>query len=226
LAEIAMAKGDLAAARALADKAVAIATGSFVVIALTTRARVALAQGTLEVAERDLYAAIAHAAATGAYLCLPNTFECLACAAHGVESDREAARLFGAAMALRERTGEVRFAVHRAAYDECVAATREALGDNEFDAAWAEGSALTTEDAIAYAQRGRGERKRPSSGWASLTPSELDVVRLVSDGLANKDIATRLFISPRTVETHLTHVYAKLGLTSRVQLAKEAARHA
>ena len=81
-------------------------------------------------------------------------------------------------------------------------------------------------EAIAYAQRGRGERKRPTSGWASLTPTELDVVRLVSEGLANKDIATRLFISPRTVQTHLTHVYTKLGLTSRVQLAQEAARRA
>ena len=65
----------------------------------------------------------------------------------------------------------------------------------------------------------------PTSGWASLTPTERDVVRLVSEGLGNKDIATRLFVSPRTVQTHLTHVYTKLGLTSRVQLAQEAARH-
>jgi DNA-binding CsgD family transcriptional regulator len=97
------------------------------------------------------------------------------------------------------------------------------LGDNDFDKAWAEGAALSLEEAIAYAQRGRGERKRPSSGWASLTPTELDVVRLVREGLANKEIATRLFISPRTVQTHLTHVYTKLSLTSRVQLAQEAA---
>jgi predicted ATPase/class 3 adenylate cyclase/DNA-binding CsgD family transcriptional regulator len=76
-----------------------------------------------------------------------------------------------------------------------------------------------------HAQRGRGERKRPASGWASLTPTECDVVRLLSEGLANKDIAARLFVSPRTVQTHLTHVYTKLGLTSRVQLAQEAARH-
>jgi len=95
----------------------------------------------------------------------------------------------------------------------------------DFDAAWAEGAALSTEEAIVSAQRGHGERKRPANGWASLTAAERDVVRLVTEGLANNDIATRLFVSPRTVQTHLTHVYSKLGLTSRVQLAQEAARH-
>ena len=102
----------------------------------------------------------------------------------------------------------------------------EGVGRPDFQAAWAEGAAQSTEEAIAYAQRGRGERKRPTTGWASLTPAERDVVRLVSEGLGNKDIATRLFVSPRTVQTHLTHVYTKLGLTSRVQLVQEAAHHA
>jgi DNA-binding CsgD family transcriptional regulator len=120
----------------------------------------------------------------------------------------------------------VRFKIYDAGYEASVAVVRNALGETDFDAAWAEGTALSTEEAIAYAQRGRGERKRPTSGWASLTPTERDVVRLVSDGLGNKGIATRLFISPRTVQTHLTHVYNKLGLTSRVQLVQEAARHA
>jgi DNA-binding NarL/FixJ family response regulator len=64
----------------------------------------------------------------------------------------------------------------------------------------------------------------PAAG--ALTSTERDVVRLVSEGLANNDIATRLFVSPRTVQTHLTHVYTKLGLSSRVQLVQEAARHA
>jgi len=100
------------------------------------------------------------------------------------------------------------------------------MGENDFESTWAEGASLSTEEAITYAQRGRGERKRPSRGWASLTPAERDVVRLVSEGLANNDIATRLFVSPRTVQTHLTHVYNKLRLSSRMQLAQEAARHA
>ena len=100
------------------------------------------------------------------------------------------------------------------------------MGEEDFHSASADAAALSTEEAIAYAQRSRGERNRPTSGWASLTPTERDVVRLVTEGLGNNDIATRLFVSPRTVQTHLTHVYTKLGLTSRVQLVQEAARHA
>jgi len=119
----------------------------------------------------------------------------------------------------------VRFKIYDAGYQASVAAVRDALGEQDFDAAWAQGAALSTEEAIAYAQRGHGQRKRPASGWASLTPAERDVVRLVSEGLTNNDIATRLFVSPRTVQTHLTHVYTKLGVTSRVQLVQEAARH-
>jgi DNA-binding NarL/FixJ family response regulator len=56
--------------------------------------------------------------------------------------------------------------------------------------------------------------------------AELEVVKLVSEGLGNKEVAPRLFVSSRTVQAHLTHVYTKLGLTSRVQLAQGTARHA
>ena len=133
--------------------------------------------------------------------------------------------MFGATHTLRQRMGVVRYQIYQASHEAAVSDVRSALGQQNFDAAWAEGAALSTDEAIAYAQRGRGERKRPTSGWGSLTPTERDVVRLLSEGLANKDIAARLFLSPRTVQSHLTHVYTKLGLASRVQLVQEAARH-
>lgn len=53
---------------------------------------------------------------------------------------------------------------------------------------------------------------------------ELEVVALVHEGLGNREIAARLFVSPRTVQTHLTHVYAKVGVASRVALAQLASR--
>jgi predicted ATPase/class 3 adenylate cyclase/DNA-binding CsgD family transcriptional regulator len=225
VAQAALARGDLTAARRWADDAVAATTGFQLGLALITRARVAIAQHEPGPAECDAHEALTLAARTGAYLSAPEILECLAALAVDAGSHREAARLYGAAQAIRQRMGRVRFQIHQAGYESSVAALRDALGDSDFECAWAEGSALSIEEAIAYAQRGRGERKRPTSGWASLTPTEREVVRLVSEGLANKDIATRLFVSPRTVQTHLTHVYTKLGLTSRVQLVQEAARH-
>jgi predicted ATPase/class 3 adenylate cyclase/DNA-binding CsgD family transcriptional regulator len=224
-AEAALAGGDLVAARRWADDAVSTMTGAFLSDPLATRARVAIAQGELDQAERDAHDALAHAAEVEAYLYIPDILECLGTLAGQAGSHREAARLFGAAESIRQRMGAVRFKVYDADYEASMTALRDALGDQDFESAWAEGASLSTEEAIAYAQRGRGQRKRPTNGWASLTPAERDVVRLVSEGLGNKDIATRLFVSPRTVQTHLTHVYTKLGLGSRVQLVQEAARH-
>ena len=63
-------------------------------------------------------------------------------------------------------------------------------------------------------------RRRPSSGWQSLTDSELRVVRLVADGRTNRDAADRLFLSPHTVSSHLRHAFAKLDINSRVELTR------
>jgi DNA-binding CsgD family transcriptional regulator len=223
IAQAALARGDLTAARRGADDAIAAVAGWYRAAALTTRARIAIEEGEPEQAERDAHDALVCSAGVKAYLGVADILDILAGLAGDAGSHHEAARLFGAADGIRQRTGQVRFQIYQAGFDASVAALRNAMGDNDFDAAWAEGAALSTEEAIAYAQRGRGERKRPSIGWASLTPTELDVIRLVGAGLPNKDIATRL--SPRTVQSHLRHIYNKLGLTSRVQLANEAARH-
>ena len=224
-AHAALAGGDLVAARRCADDAVTGTTGWWRMLSLTAHARVALAQGEPEQAERDAHDALAIATSLQAYLGTSDILECLGTLAGDAGSHREAARLSGAAHAIRQRIGEVRFKIYDDGYEASVAVVRDNMGDNDFDAAWAEGAALSTEEAIAYARRGRGQRKRPTSGWAALTPTERQVVQLLGEGLANNDIATRLFVSPRTVQSHLTHVYGKLGLTSRVQLAQEAARH-
>ena len=225
-AEAALADRDLAAARRWADDAVTTSSGWWLMGALTTRAQVAIAQGEPDQAGRDAHDALARSAELKAYLLVPDLFDCLAALAGHDDSPREAARLFGAAEAVRLRIGAVRFKIWDVGHESSVTALRDALSNTEFDAVWAEGAALSVEEAIAYAQRGRGVRKRPTSGWGSLTPTECDVIRLVSEGLTNNAIAARLFVSPRTVQTHLTHVYTKLGLTSRVQLVQEAARHA
>ncbi len=156
---------------------------------------------------------------------MPDALELLAGLTADAGNYPYAARVLGAADGIRQRTTETRFPTYDADHEAVVVNVREALGQDDFAVAWAEGAALSTEDAIAYAQRGRGERKRPASGWGSLTPMELDVVRLVAEGLGNKEVGARLFISPRTVQSHLTHVYAKLGIASRVQLVQEAGRH-
>jgi DNA-binding CsgD family transcriptional regulator len=225
LAEVTLARGDLPTARRYADEAVPLTAGVGRTIALVARARVAIAQDEPEQAERDAHEALAVAVAVDAHITTPDAFECLGAVANAAGSHQQAARLLGAADALRHSMGIVRYKVYDAGHRTVIASLRDGLGDSEFEIGWAEGAGLTLEEAIAYARRGRGERKRPTSGWGSLTPAELDVIELVRQGLPNKDIAARLFISPRTVATHLTHVYTKLVLTSRVQLAQEAARH-
>ena len=129
-AEAALADRDLAAARRWADEAVSTTTGWWLMWALTMRARVAIAQGEPEQAERDAHDALALGAGIKAYLRIPDILECLAVLAGEDGSHREAARLFGAAQAIRLRIGAVRFKIYDAGYEASVAALRDAMGEN------------------------------------------------------------------------------------------------
>ncbi|MER8012021.1 AAA family ATPase [Streptomyces sp. NPDC094149] len=71
----------------------------------------------------------------------------------------------------------------------------------------------------------RGTRKRPSFGWEALSPTELKVARMVAEGMSNPEIATDLFLSRRTVQTHVSHILGKLGVHSRVEIATVALSH-
>jgi DNA-binding CsgD family transcriptional regulator len=148
----------------------------------------------------------------------------LAGVAADVVSPEVAARLLGAGEARRRAAGYVRPAVAERAHELAVAAVVDAVGADGYEALAAEGAAMTWTEALDYATRGRGQRKRPSSGWESLTPAEQSVVRLVAEGLTNQQVAQRLFVSRRTVGTHLTHIFAKLGLSNRSELTAAAVR--
>lgn len=169
IAQAALANRDLTAARRWADDAVATATGWAVSMsALTTRARVAIAQGEPAQAECDAHDALACLPDGFGPLCfLPDTLECLAAVAADAGSTREAARLWGSAAAVRQRMGAMRFKVWDADYEATVAALRDIMGENGFHAAWAEGAALSSEEAIAAASA----NARPAAGRRSPRPS-------------------------------------------------------
>jgi hypothetical protein len=164
MAQAAVAGGDFIAAQRWADDAVSVATGWHLVLSLTPRARGATARGERGEAERDIHDALACAAGIGAYLEVPDILECTADLVSAAGNHHEAARLFGAAHAIRQRMGAVRFKVWDARHETSVAALRNSMEDKVFESAWAAGAALSTEEAIAYAQRGHAQRKRPASG--------------------------------------------------------------
>ncbi|HKT01860.1 MAG TPA: helix-turn-helix transcriptional regulator, partial [Rugosimonospora sp.] len=72
----------------------------------------------------------------------------------------------------------------------------------------------------------RSLRRRPTKGWEALTPAESRVVELVAQGRPNPEIAAELFLSRRTVQTHVSNILAKLDLSSRLEIMREAARRA
>ena len=142
-------------------------------------------------------------------------------AAKGNPSD--AARLLGAGRGALDRAGKTHTTFSAVVGEPDTSELRDTLGEAAFDAAWAEGVALSLEDALAFATRARGSRGRPSLGWDSLTPTELAVDELVADGLTNKQIAERQFLSAGTIKTHLAHVFAKLDMANRADVAAEVA---
>jgi predicted ATPase/class 3 adenylate cyclase/DNA-binding CsgD family transcriptional regulator len=141
-----------------------------------------------------------------------------------------AARLWGVAEALREAMGTPLSPVDRTAYERAVAAVHTLLGEKTFVAAWEEGRSMTAEQALAAQGRTLGTpapppippaatsappAKSPTTYPADLTAREVEVLRLVAQGMTNDQIAEQLVISPRTVNSHLTSIYGKIGVTSR-----------
>jgi DNA-binding CsgD family transcriptional regulator len=226
LATVSAAAHDPEAAERHIDEAFSIAHEFDLSLALgdayLVRAELRLRAGDSERADDDAHEALRTFSAAGAKTGIVRSLEMLGEVAAAAESYEEAARLLSAGDTLRATIGFARYPVAEAAYNDAWASAQKALGTEAFDAAAAEGAALTLDDTVAYATRARGERKRPSSGWASLTPTELEVVRLAAEGLTNPEIGARMFITRGTVKVHLSHIFAKLGVSTRAELASEA----
>jgi predicted ATPase/DNA-binding CsgD family transcriptional regulator len=182
-------------------------------------------RGELPDAEREVREATVHWHRGSDRMDACDGIELLGVLAAARERYPDAARLLSAADAARRPLQYLApgFTANRAAAARALSDTRHALGDDRFTQAWDEGQGLTLDDTVAYATRKSGGRKRPATGWASLTPAELEVVRLVSEGLRNDAIARRLFITVGTVKVHLSHIFAKLSITTRTELAARAA---
>jgi predicted ATPase/class 3 adenylate cyclase/DNA-binding CsgD family transcriptional regulator len=190
------------------------------------RALVASARGEAPRAEDLLHTALTRQAHHDFRPDIAATLDALGALALDAESPSEAVRCFAAADALRSAIGIVLRSPAESARAERLAVARDLLGPDAFEVEWSEAATRPYEDMIEYVSRARGERKRPSVGWASLTPTEERVVALVTDGLTNPQIAERMFIARGTVKVHLAHVFAKLGVATRAELAAQATKRA
>src|SRR5258708_38311655 len=148
-----------------------------------------------------------------------------------------AAQLWGAALARRELLGIPRPPIENEVPERGERGGRREVGEKPFAEAMAQGRDMTGEEILAMGREAssetllpQGVSSTPSSAasppsLAGLTTREEEVLRLAAQGLTNAQVAERLVISPRTVNPHLTSIYSKIGVTSRVAATRYAIEH-
>jgi DNA-binding CsgD family transcriptional regulator/tetratricopeptide (TPR) repeat protein len=148
---------------------------------------------------------------------------------------RWAAQVWGAAEALRQAMDVPRLPVDRVGYEQAVAAARAQLGEDAFAAEWAEGRMMTPEQALAA--KGQVAMLTSTSNVPSVPPAkaptypneltarEVEVLRLVAQGLSNAEIAEQLVVSLLTIKAHMRSLYNKLGISSRSAATRYAIEH-
>jgi ATP/maltotriose-dependent transcriptional regulator MalT len=145
-----------------------------------------------------------------------------------------AAQLWGAAERLREVIGAPIPPVHRAAYEQAVALAYSQVGGRAFRAVWAQGRNMTPEQTLTRRPETKASASAPVSPEnpaslkpvaARLTVREKEVLRLVTEGLTNPQIAERLEVSLPTVNTHMTSIFNKLHVNSRSAATRYAVEH-
>jgi predicted ATPase/DNA-binding CsgD family transcriptional regulator len=198
-------------------------------LVLGQRAHAARIQGDQVLASRLFVESISAARELGAERVLLGQVAGLAGVALAQEQPERAARLLGAVAAARESSGVARIA-HALDADRIAAAVRSRLGEKSFAVAFPAGHALSLAEAVAdgialaAAIESKAETNPPHRDAFGLTPREQDVLRLLVAGKTDREIADALFVSRRTVTTHTSSLYAKLGVASRTEAATLAVR--
>ncbi|WP_436772866.1 helix-turn-helix transcriptional regulator [Yinghuangia sp. YIM S09857] len=180
-------------------------------------ARAALLRGDLAGAEAYAHTALTAGVDNGWWVDTMDVLETLAVLAARRGRHDRAVRLFSGVRAARVERGLVRFPEEKTWWDAQFAEAWTTAPDPRMQAV--EPGAVTLRQLAEFAARGRGSRGRPVIGPESLTPMQLNVARLAARGFTNADIAAELFIARGTVKSHLAHVFAKLGVGNRTELA-------
>jgi DNA-binding CsgD family transcriptional regulator len=159
------------------------------------------------------------------------SLEALAWAVGALGRYKRAARLLGAAEVLWDSTGgslATLFPELVCEHEKSVAAVRAALGDQAYAAEFGRGRHMPLPQALGVSEKARRSTTSAHADVGdagSLTAREQEIAGLLAQGLSNKAIAKSLVIAPRTAETHVANIMAKLGLTSRSQVAAWVAEH-
>jgi predicted ATPase/DNA-binding CsgD family transcriptional regulator len=238
---LALQQGDAAQARSLLEESVALfkkmGDRRYTARSLSSLARVEAVQSNYAAARALYEESVALCREVGYILGIASALEGLAGVVAAQGELAWSARLWGAAEALREVRRTPLPPVYRVDYERSVAAARIQLGEQAFAAAWTEGRMMSLEQVLAA--QGTAEILEliptepsssppvpmPPTSPVGLTTREMDVLRLLAQGLTSAQIAERLVIGLVTVNSHVRSIYSKLGVTSRSAATRYALEH-
>jgi DNA-binding CsgD family transcriptional regulator len=232
LGVVAYGRGDMARATALLEeaRAAALALDDPLVPAwsLVYLALIACAENELSRAAELLRQDLPPEPTSGLRHLDWNSLEAAAVLASLIGEAESTARLFGAAVTAAQ--GRPRALPESVATERAEAAARQRIGDHAYEEAWEAGQRMRLEEARAVVERvltaaeGTGLRLTVDRDGGHLTPREREVLRLLVEGKTDQEIADCLFLSRRTVTTHASNLFAKLGVTNRVEATALAVR--
>jgi predicted ATPase/DNA-binding CsgD family transcriptional regulator len=245
LGMIVLARGDDQRAKELCEESLAIrrALGykGGCAHTLTILGRIALHQGAYERATACYTESLTLRQETGEKEGIATALEGLAAVTGAQGQPARAAGLYGYAASLRTLLGAPLPPIDRPAYEQTVAALRAQLDEPTFLKTWTAGQAMTLEEALAEVAQVKARAhlpptlapapvETPATSPArgtpfGLTAREVEVLRLVTQGLTTTQVAEQLMISPRTADAHLRSIYSKLAVTSRAAATRSAIEH-